>query len=330
MVIVRAVHVGATVLTAGAFAFRLFVLPRAHDVGSQVHSALDGWLVRTAGWCLSILLATWLLWLALTAASMSGETLSQSLSVDLLHTVLARTTFGHVWLLRFALAILLALHLLRVRRKKAAASALGPSGAFTSALLLASLAWAGHAVGTGMPLRPVHLAADALHLLGAGLWLGALVPLFFMFDGARRQSGDAWLPFAAMATRSFSTLGVIAMATLLASGAINAWFLAGSVDALVSTDYGRLVLTKLGLFLAIILIAAFNRFRLTPRLQQEDGAVRGAALASLWRNAMLEIVLGVAALGVAALLGTTPPSSHQHGPAMGDMSAPAISGDHQM
>ena len=43
-----------------------------------------------------------------------------------------------------------------------------------------TLAWAGHAVGTERSVRPFHLTADALHLLGAGLWLGALVPLLLV------------------------------------------------------------------------------------------------------------------------------------------------------
>jgi putative copper resistance protein D len=332
MVIVRAVHLGATVLTAGAFAFRFFVLPRAQggEGRNAVHSATSGWLVRTAGWGLAILLATWLLWLALTAASMSGESLARSLSIDLLRTVLAETTFGHVWLLRFTLAVLLGLHLLWMRRKTAAASVLGPSAALVSALLLVSLAWTGHAVGTAMPLRAVHLTADTLHLLGAGLWLGALAPLFFLLDRARTQPGNDWQAFAATATRRFSSLGIVAMATLLVTGAINAWFLVGGVDALMGTGYGRLVLAKLGLFVAIVLIAAVNRFWLTPRLQRSDSAVQRTALPALRRNVMLEMALGATALGVAALLGTTAPSSHQHGPAMRGMPGPAAPADHGM
>jgi copper resistance protein D len=232
-----------------------------------------------------------------------------------------------VWLLRFTLAVLLGLHLLWLRRKQ---STLGPSGALASAFLLASLAWTGHAVGTAAPLRAVHLVADASHLLGAGLWLGALAPLFFVLTRARTQPRSAWQAFAATATRRFSTLGVVAIVTLLVSGAMNAWFLVGSVDALTSTGYGQLVLAKLGLFVAIVSIAAVNRCWLTPRLHQGDGAPRRAALSTLRRNVMLEMALGVAALGVAALLGTTAPSSHQHGPVMRGMPGPAAPADHRM
>jgi putative copper resistance protein D len=166
--------------------------------------------------------------------------------------------------------------------------------------------------------------------LGVGLWLGALVPLFFVLGGARTQPGNTWQAFAAIATRRFSTLGIVAMATLLVTGAINAWFLVGSVDALMGTGYGQLVLAKLGLFVAIVLIAAVNRFWLTPGLQPGDSAAQRTVLPSLWRNVMLEMAFGAAALGVAAVLGTTPPPSHQHGPAMGGMTGPAAPADHRM
>ena len=71
---------------------------------------------------------------------------------------------------------------------------------------------------------------------------------------------------ARAATRRFSFLGIVSVATILATGTVNTWMLAGDVPALVGTDYRRLLLLKIRLFIAMVAIAAFNRVRLTPRL----------------------------------------------------------------
>ena len=60
------------------------------------------------------------------------------------------------------------------------------------------------------------------------------------------------------------------------TGSINTWYLAGSIPALTETDYGRLLLLKIALFLVMVAVAAFNRLHLTPRLVRDaDGATTG-------------------------------------------------------
>jgi putative copper resistance protein D len=325
-VVVRAIHIGATVLVAGAFAFQFLIVRHSREDAwaTSIRSELGGWLRLSAGWGVAIVLLSWLLWLSLVAASMSASSLGQALRIDVLRTVLSQTTFGYVWMLRFSLMVLLGLELLwRRRRAGDDSAALGFAGALIAASLLVSLAWAGHAVGTERSLRPLHLTADALHLLGAGLWLGALVPLFFVLNRARTAQTQAWSAAAARATTAFSTLGLFAVVTLFVTGVINAWLLVGSVSALVDTSYGQLVSAKLALFVAIVLIAAVNRLRLAPRLQLEDWQRSAAALDWLWRNVILELALGAIIVAIVGVLGTTPPSLHEHGSDMHHMHVPA-------
>jgi copper resistance protein D len=73
-------------------------------------------------------------------------------------------------------------------------------------------------------------------------------------------------------TRRFSTLGIVSVGVLVATGIINSWVLVGSVPALVGTDYGRLLLVKVALFFVMMAIAGVNRLRLTPRLVQAPSA----------------------------------------------------------
>ncbi len=115
----------------------------------------------------------------------------------------------------------------------------------------------------------------------------------------------------ATATLRFSTLGIVAVATILATGSVNTWYLAGSIPALIGTDYGRLLLIKIALFLVMVAIAAVNRLRLTPRLVQETQHERRAAgAAPVAPQRLLEATAGAIVLGIVGLLGTLPPGSH--------------------
>ena len=72
------------------------------------------------------------------------------------------------------------------------------------------------------------------------------------------------------------------------------------------TDYGRLLLLKIGLFAAMLGIAAVNRFHLTPQL-----GARGISR-SLARNSLAETGLGLCVLLFVGALGTMAPPRHDH------------------
>jgi len=288
LAIVRALHLAATVAAAGAFAFRFLVLPRTQAI------SVEPWLRRICAWGIALALASWLSWLVLLAASMSGRPLAQAWHSDVLVTVLARTTFGHAWILRSVLFLALAAKLAWSGRK---AHLDGLEAALAVAALV-SVAWTGHAVGT----NPWHLVSDALHLLGVGLWLGALLPLLLVLGRARGAATPAWQALAHACTRRFSALGVTAMALLVITGLVNASFLVGSLAAMAS-PYGQLLAAKLTLLVAILMLAAINRWRLMP----------SEAIKPLWRNALAELCLGAGILAIVGVLGMTEPPAHQMG-----------------
>ena len=176
------------------------------------------------------------------------------------------------------------------------------------------LAWSGHAAGGLGGEAIIHPAADVLHLIAAAAWVGALLPLIVLFAAAGMD--DASLTMARTATTRFSILGIASVGTLLVTGIVNTYYLAGSVPALLHTDYGRLLLIKIALFLAMVAIAAVNRLRLTPRLlQQASIAASRDALRQLRRNAAIEALAGATVIAIVAALGTMPPAihaAHQH------------------
>ncbi len=116
---------------------------------------------------------------------------------------------------------------------------------------------------------------------------------------------------ARTATLRFSALGVVGVGTLIATGITNTWYLAGSVEALTATTYGRLLLVKIGLFLVMVAVAATNKLRLTPQLVQEpDDAVASDVLRQLRRNCLIEAALGAVIIVIVAVLGILPPGLH--------------------
>ncbi len=322
MIYVRAIHFAATIMAAGVVFFIVFVAApacRAARDDTHVRAALWPRLAFIAWFSLVLAVGSGAVWLVLTAASMSGELPADVLSGGVLWTVLSQTNFGFDWMTRLLLACLLAatfVPLLAAQDRDAAwtdAAAVILAAAFSG-----TLAWAGHAAGAEGVEAFVHPAADFLHLAAAAAWVGALIPLALLLDAVGGK--DASVTIARTATLRFSTLGLVSVGTLLATGTINTWYLVGSISALVGTYYGQLLLAKIALFVAMVAIAAVNRLRFTPRLVH--GASMSAtqdAILQLRRNAAVEALAGAAIICIVAVLGTEPPAIHaaHHHPATG-------------
>jgi copper resistance protein D len=314
LIAARAVHYAATIALAGGFAFLCLVAgPAFRRAATDPAAAV--YLRRSFAWLgwasLVLALASGAAWLTAVAATMSGEPISAVWSQGVVVTVSTETRFGEVWLLRLALAVLVGLCLLAQERQRDWASGVAAWAALAVAAgFLASLAWAGHGAATPGAPGEFHLAADILHLLAAGAWLGTLPPLALLLAEARRIGGAGWTAIARAATRRFSAMAVASVAVLFAAGLVNTWFLAGTVPAVVGTEYGHWLLAKIAIFLVMVLIAAVNLFRLTPRLAAATGNAVAATLGQLRRNAWVEAGCGLGVLAVVGVLGILPPGLH--------------------
>jgi putative copper resistance protein D len=313
----RAIHFAATMLVAGVVLFVVFVAAPAWrgTANSAVAINVRKDLAVIAWIGLALALISGAVWLVLTAAAMSGLPAAQIFGDGVLWIVLSQTTFGRAWLVRFALACALAATLPALLSPQGhKARWLEAAATILAAAFAGTLAWSGHAAG-GLGSEAVfHPAADVLHLIAAAAWVGALLPLIALFAAA--GADDASLAIARTATARFSILGIVSVGTLLVTGIVNTYYLAGSVPALLHTDYGRLLLIKIALFVAMVAIAAVNRFRLTPRLlQQASIASSYDALRQLRRNAAIEALAGAIVIAIVAALGTMAPAihaAHQH------------------
>ena len=157
---------------------------------------------------------------------------------------------------------LVAALLLRDRRVPATAAA---------ALAVWSPALVGHtkALRAGAAARRHRRAAPQRrrHLAGRPGRAGA--------DPARRSAVGA--RDAAAVVSRFSTVAAGVLALLVASGTLTGWRILGSWDALFGTTYGRLLMVKVGIALVVVAIAAWNRYRLLPRVSAAVGHDAGVA-----------------------------------------------------
>ena len=298
LVATRAVHFAATAMTAGNIVFQAVIAAPVLCSEATAAALFRTWTRPVTWLALAVAVISGAIWLLLQAASMSGMPLDEALTADVLSTVINETQFGEVTMVRAGLAICVAACLAFDRA--AIAQWLGPVAALAFA---ASLAWTGHAGSTLGTLGYLHVAADALHLMAAAAWIGGLVSLF-LFLAATRSSKS--MSLASDAVGRFSTLGMIGVAALMLTGLINAAILVGSFRALVVTEYGRLLLLKLALFVVMLAFALTNRLVLTPRLRRSGNG----ALGLLLRNSAIELALGLAIFAIVGVLGTLHPAIH--------------------
>lgn len=181
--------------------------------------------------------------------------------------------------------------------------------ALLGAVALATLAWSGHAAASEGAGGHIHRLLDILHLLAAGIWIGALVMLGRHLAGSLAEDAEA--DAAVGALKAFASAGTIVVATLIVTGMANLLFIAGrDWWQLATTRYGQLLAAKLLLFALMLGLAAANRWRLTPRLAaaQEEGD-RIAARRALRLSLALETAAASAILLLVAWLGTLDPFS---------------------
>lgn len=200
--------------------------------------------------------------------------------------LLRDTTWGRGWL-QLAIPCALAATLLPWRRTRTTGSL----------LLVAALAVAAAMGGLG------HAAADeqwpvasrvldALHVLGVGAWIGGLLLMLLATAGNGLPTRNEW--------RAFSRMATVMAPVVLLSGVGSAWRRVGTNEpaAILASNYGQLLLLKIGLALAVLAMGFTQR----RRIAAGEAPTRAVILR--------EVILAAAVLGATAwMTGMEPPGA---------------------
>jgi putative copper export protein len=316
--LVRILTLVATAVVLGVLALDRFVLPYPDQRLAVARARLRPWTIGAV----VVLIATTGGELVLRTQTMTERPL-----VSALAAVLTQTHYGSVVIARaLALAALLVLATLPSRPARSTALAVAAAVALTTSL-------GGHAADWGDVSLAV--AADWIHMLAASVWTGGLFALAVVVLRARMP----WaLALVTTIAGRFSRLAGGCVLAVVATGAYNAWLQVRVPSALVTTAYGRVLLTKILMAGAVIGLGAINRYAIVARLIEAptprwgkwvrrafgggtDSAQRLTSRLAAYVTA--EALLAVIIFGLTAVLGDSTPARHaarhQHGAAAPDV-----------
>ncbi|MEP6798218.1 MAG: copper resistance protein CopC [Lapillicoccus sp.] len=168
-----------------------------------------------------------------------------------------------------------------------------------AALAALGTAMLGHS-GAGLVATPTRVTAAALHVLATGCWMGTLAVIVLV---VLRQRPPARVVVRVL--RAFGPVAAASVGVMVVTGLYLASGVVGSVDALLLTDYGRILMAKVLVVLGCGGLALVTRRRLR---RSGDQHLSGGLGRSGLRLVVAEVVLGGLVLALTGLLSSGQPA----------------------
>lgn len=251
----------------GALGCRIWVVQLTDKtMGSPYSEALLTNLWRLIGACIAVLVFSSALLLLSRTAEMSGLPITAILPI--VPTVLFKTHYGKIWLVRVVAVALLCIGWWRGRRHlDSLFISVFMVGA--GALIAVTRSASGHAADAGDLSLPELM--DWLHLMAVSVWGGGMIVLSTVVLPTVLKLPEQRQTLVTDIALRFSTLAGIAVGTIVVTATYNAWLQVGSFHGLWETPYGQLVIVKILLLFALVILGASNRYISIPLLQQLTG-----------------------------------------------------------
>jgi copper transport protein len=239
---------------------------------------------------------------SLIALGVQAMAIAVTASVTSIGNVLRDTNYGHIWMIRLVLLVVLGLVLSRrLLWDSRDGGQFWRLGGVMGVLTLVPFALISHAAAQPNG-RPAAITADWLHLLATSAWVGGLLALAVSLDLPARDIAAAQRrALYPTPTPRFHTLAIASVIVLAVTGFYASWLQIGNLAALLETSYGKTLLVKLGLLIPLLLLGAVNLRIIGPRLQRN--AKNGTHFG---RTVTAEAILGIAVLVVVGLLTSLP------------------------
>jgi putative copper resistance protein D len=231
-------------------------------------------------------------YLPLNAAVLGGNW-QDAADPDVLWTVITQTSIGTAWIVQaIAAALMLAAAMPPLRSK------LLPT-ALAALVALASLPISGHAAIHDGSVRLLHGVNDLLHLLSAGFWFGALLPVALLLPALKVQ---ATRNEATTALIGFSRAGHVAVALVILTGLFNTWLIVGGLPFDWSLPYQALLSAKILIVATMVALAIVNRYVFVRLLDRSPVMYKSLVCATV-----IEIGLSLGVLALVAYFGRLQP-----------------------
>ncbi|MFJ5714861.1 copper resistance CopC/CopD family protein [Neobacillus sp. NPDC093127] len=278
----------------GLLFFYMLIVPKAiHDNRLVNKTFLVGIITSFVALFLSILLS-----LPLEATIESGLPWNEVLSFQFLENIIVNTTYGQTWIFQGAIILTLGLITSFIWMAEATKRIILWVCFCLGAGLLLTKALTSHAATQTNPLLAISM--DFFHLLAASVWVGSLIAFVALLP--LRKNPETKENFFLMIKR-FSKWGIILVLLLTLTGVFGSLLHVPNASTLIQTDYGKVLSSKVILFLLMLILAAVN-FIKGKRAKNKGLKV------SLWG----ELSIGLVILVLSVVLTNLPTAMQSPGP----------------
>jgi len=210
------------------------------------------------------------------------------------------TAFGTTWLIRMIITIILLGIWFWMERKPRLSPKKHLPMLVASLVLIFTTTMMGHGAATELT-GPIVL--DYVHNLLASVWIGGVI--FFGFVllptlAGLDQTQKSRVTLAILPR--YSGMITIALGILIITGPTLLWFLESDVISLTNSTYGYLIIAKIMLAVVMIGFGAFYQFKIQKQAERNLKSGKTFSFNKLSKPLKAEALIGIALLGVVALL----------------------------
>ena len=239
-------YLGVAFVTGGLFSY--YLLGR--------YANLQQTLLKYITWGAGIGLVTSVLGFFFLIGSFSNTGLSGMWDSNYI-SLLINTPIGHAYMIRsISFALILLLMLIKLSKARPIANV----EAIVIGLLILPILFSFSQLGHVTHLDRFGHLLLSLHVFAMSLWMGSLYPLW------KTSTLIHGLPLKER-MHVFGQIAAVIVAILATCGISIVLLLVQDFNTLLSTAYGQGFIIKILLVLSILLLAAFNKWYFTPRLQ---------------------------------------------------------------
>ena len=217
-----------------------------------------------------------------------------------------QTYFGTIWLARMIITLVLLGIWFGMDRKKSLSTKNQIPMLAVSLVLISTTTMIGHGAASEQ-LGAVVL--DYIHNLVAAVWIGGIIYFVFAllptFSQLQEENQEK---MSLVMIPRFSIAFIISVGIVIVTGPTLMWFLESDVGLITESVFGKLIMLKIAIAAVMVALGGFFQFRLQKNAEKNLSSGKITVHKKLKKSLKVDAALGIALLGVVALLtnGTLP------------------------